>query len=76
MAVKFQQQVVPVLAKDVLDGVLPTLKQFSLGFGFGADIHVMGFVGDQGDAVLSEVFEGDGILPLGCQIGVEFLGWW
>ena len=33
----------------------------------------MGFVGYQDDAVLSEVFKGDGVLSLGRQIGVEFL---
>ena len=57
--------------KDALDGILPTVKQFSLRS--GADIHVMGFVGYQDDAVLTEVFEGDGILSLVRQMGVEFL---
>ena len=34
---------------------------------------MVGFVGYQDDAVLTEVFEGDGVLSLGCQVGVEFL---
>ena len=34
---------------------------------------MVGFVGYQHYAVLSEVFEGDGVLSLGRQVGVEFL---
>jgi len=63
---ELQQQVIFVLGKDALDGVFPTLEQFALHFGL--DVYVMGFIGDEDDIVLAEVFKGEGVLLLAVQV--------
>jgi len=68
---ELQQQVVFVLGEDALDGVFPTLEQFALRPGLY--VHVMGFIGNQDDAMLAKVFKCEGVFLLAGQVGVEFL---
>ena len=68
---ELHQDIFAVLLKDILDGVLPTFKQLTTRF--GADVHVVGFIGNQDDFVFAKIFKGDGIFFEGGKVGMELL---
>ena len=67
---ELQQEIVFILGKDVLDGIFPTLEHLPLGLRSSRNVHVMGFIGNQHNPVLAEVFKSDGIFFFSGQIGV------
>ena len=68
---KFEQEILMVLLENFLHRVFPTLEH--LDFGFGLHVHVMGFIGNQDNFMLAEVFVRDGVFFFSRQVGMEFL---